>query len=825
MLEHFKDIGKVQEVLCQAQTGLWAIELDEGKQPRMYADTSMLELLGFDEVPSPEECYREWYGRIEDQYYPVVHDVVERMTADERAEVQYSWNHPKWGKIYVRCGGVKDVSYSPGICLRGYHQNITDTIMLKQEYDSIIRTLNNECMVILLCNLQDKSYKIIKRSEPYKDCFAGLTDYEADFRHCIECEAVEQYSSNTVNLLAPDLIKKRIAEGENELESIYRSKNGGWRRLRILLSGDYCEEYPWVILAVDGQEAERKAEVLSKLCNSYYSVYVFDLERDIEEAIWQEDQKREQEFPVGSLKTYYEKFIQEYVWTEDQEKMRRAGNPEFLRNTLSQDQPAYDVDYRRKYPEGLQWVRARFCIEEIRDGVVTKVVFANMNIHEQKIDELRQEEQNRKALLAAYETAKKANDAKSSFLAQMSHDIRTPMNAIIGMTSIAASHAEEPEKVRDCLEKISYSSSHLLKLINEVLDMSKIEKGKMELAQEPFYLDRMIREVSTIIRTEAIEKQLEVHIKIEKIIHNHLAGDELRIRQVLLNLANNAVKYTPAGGKIQIEVHEVSAGTPGTGCFVFTVEDNGIGMPDSFRDYIFVPFSRAESVRSRNIQGTGLGMSIAHGIVEAMQGNIQVESKEGRGSRFTVTLNLRIADEDKAGRENKESDMEYEGIRAAKHRGIGQAVPAGDFISHAEDMKGMRLLLVEDNALNQEIARTLLEESGFQIDCADDGLEAVEKFKLSKPGTYHAILMDLQMPVMDGCTAAKEIRRSSHPEGMSVPIIALTANAFAEDVAKALASGMDDHISKPIDYQRLLSALERVVLHKEDHEENFKEEL
>lgn len=687
MLEHFKDIEKVQEVLCQAQTGLWAIELDEGRPPRMYADSSMLELLGYDEAPSPEECYQGWYGRIEEECYPVVHDVVERMKADERAEVQYSWNHPKWGKIYVRCGGVRDAGYGPGVCLRGYHQNITDTIMLKQE-------------------------------------------------------------------------------------------------------------------------AERKAGILTKLCSSYYSVYVFDLEHDIEEAVWQEDQQRREEFPAGSLKMYYDKFIQEYVWPDDQEKMKRAGSPQFLKKMLSSEQPAYDVDYRRIYPEGPQWVRARFSIEEMKDGVLTKVIFANMNIHEQKLDEMRQEEQNQNALLAAYETAKKANEAKSNFLAQMSHDIRTPMNAIIGMTSIAASHAEDPEKVRDCLEKISSSSSHLLKLINEVLDMSKIEKGKVELAQKPFYLDKMIQEVDTIIRTEAAEKEQDVHIKIDGIIHNHLEGDELRIRQVLLNLCNNAVKYTPKGGKIRLEVHELSAGTQDNGRFVFIVEDNGIGMPESFKDYIFVPFSRAESVRSRNIQGTGLGMSIAQGIVEAMQGNIQVESEENRGSRFTVTLNLKIADGEKGIYKSTEP-----GDEGSEHK---KGSPVVKNAGSREEMKGMRLLLVEDNALNQEIARTLLEEAGFQIDCADDGAQALENFRLSEPGTYKAVLMDLQMPVMDGCTAAREIRRSSHPDGRTIPIIALTANAFAEDVAKALAAGMDDHISKPIDYQRLLTTLERVVFHKEE---------
>lgn len=1064
MLEHFKEIQKMREVLHEAQTGLWAIELDEGKPPRMYADSSMLELLGMEKEPTPQECYQAWYDGIDDQYYAVVHDAVGRLIDDERAEVQYSWNHPKWGKIFVRCGGIRDLSYKTGICLRGYHQNITDTVMFKQEYDSVIRTLNNECMVILLCNLSDRKYKIIKKLDAYNECFMRLEDYVEDFRHCLEYEAAPQFRQSIMDMLKPVHIQKRLAEGECELESIFRSKKGGWRRLRVLPAGSYCEVTPWVILAVDEQDeqikkrlgetsariaisqlyklvvsvnldegtydcihyagelltlqphgtfeefyaqladkmteqdrkefdaifnlqsykdnlyqegvlrlfdkeeklhyysfytvyhkqdmedyllltvrnvddrqkAQRKADVLSKLCNSYYSIYVFDLEHDIEEAIWQEDSIRQKEFPKGVLHKYYEKFIQEYVHPDDKEKMRRAGSPDFLRSVLSPDQPSFDIDFRRIYPEGSEWVRSRFSIEEMKGGKVTKVVFANMNINEQKKEELReeeqkklyfeyqniirgltsfyhsvfyvdlqedifqtftlskdlesllgnndsyeilrhtysdnliheedqkrfaremsaaeitrristgetiyameyrrkyegyygwmrmhvilaesrngipvkivlaahnvekekeQEEQNRKAMIAAYETAKKANEAKSNFMAQMSHDIRTPMNAIIGMSSIAASHLEDTKRVKDCLEKISSSSKHLLNLINEILDMSKIEKGKLELADEPFDLDEMMQEICSMIRPEADEKQQDISYDANGIIHRRLYGDELRIRQVLLNLANNAVKYTQEGGKIHIGVQEVSASTSDQGCFIFTVDDNGIGISKEYIDYIFVPFSRADNVRQSFVQGTGLGMSIAQGIVEAMKGNIRVESEEGVGSRFTVTLNLKIAKESEIECTSDDSQNDIEGNE--KEAGV-----LDDYL------KGMRILLVEDNMLNMEIATTLLEESGFLVDSARDGKEALETFVNSVPGTYQAILMDLQMPVMDGYTSAGKIRKSSHAQAESIPIIALTANAFTEDVAKALAAGMDDHVSKPIDYERLLSTLKRLL--------------
>lgn len=1063
MLEHFRDIKKMQEVLHEAQTGLWAIEIDEGRQPRMYADSSMLELLGLCEEPTPEECYRVWYDRIDDAYYAVVQEAVDRLVADQRAEVQYSWNHPQWGTIFVRCGGIRDLSYGPGICLRGYHQNITDTVILKQEYDSILRTLNSECMVILLCNLSNRNYKIVKKINTYKDVFVDLADYEADFKRCLENEAAAQYRGSVMEQLQPDTLRKRFAGGERKIESLFRSRKGEWRRLRILPASGYSEENPWVIAAMDERDqeikkklddeaariaisqlykmvvsvnlaegtyncihyaggllnlppygafstlyeqmtesmngkdkaefgeifnlqgyqensyregslrlfdreeklhhysyyavyfkqnmeeyilmtvrnvddrqvAQRKAEVLSKLCNSYYSVYVFDIENDIEEAIWQEDSVRQMEFPKGTLHKYYEKFVREYVYGEDQEKMRRAGNPQFLKNVLSPDQPVYDIDFRRIYPGRTEWVRSRFSIGEMRDGEVTKVVFANMNINEQKLEELKeeqqkrlyfeyqniiqgltsfydsvfyvdlqsdtfqtfavkedlkkllspeadyktllnlygtrliheedrerfamelsvreitrridggetifsmeyrreyggyygwmriyailaesrngvpvkivlathsveaekeQEEQNRKALIAAYETAKRANEAKSNFMAQMSHDIRTPMNAIIGMASIAASHLNERERVEDCLDKIISSSHHLLKLINEILDMSKIEKGRLELAEEPFDLEDMMQEVCTMIRAEAEGKHQKVTYHAEGIRHGRLVGDELRIRQVLLNLANNAVKYTGEGGKIHIAVQEVSAGAPDQGCFVFTVDDNGIGISKDYIDFVFVPFSRADEVRRRSIQGTGLGMSIAQGIVEAMQGDIRVESEEGRGSRFTVTLNLKAAEDEK-----EESDAVFSEEPDRKN---------GEAAVETDTMKGMCLLLAEDNELNMEIAKTLLEESGFVIDGAENGAVALSKFINSTPGTYQAILMDLQMPVMDGYTAARKIRKSGHAQAGKIPIIALTANAFTEDVAKALAAGMNSHESKPIDYQRLLSTLKRLI--------------
>lgn len=927
MLDHFNDMDKRQEVLREAQTGLWVIELGEGKPPRMYADSVMLELLGFDNTPTPEECYNTWYERIEDAYYPIVQSGVEKIISDTRAEVQYSWNHPHWGKIYVRCGGVRDNNYKNGVCLRGYHQNITDTVMLKQEYDSVIQTLNQSYCGIFLCNLEDGSYKVIRIQDKFKGLLSPESDYCEILRRYAKQGTDGEYRQQILELAEPGALKDRINRGEYPIERLYRNRNGRWRRIRIQPSGQYTESHPWVIVAfdeqdyevekradqagaqaavsqiyklvvnvdadggmynciyasdefkdlhahgsyeefcgymmvrmpledrrkfnsifdkdkdaclngrnldgmirmwetegvlhyydystvrifkemgermlftlrnIDDKQKERKLErVLSNLCQCYYSIYLFDLDHDEEEPIWQEDViAASRDFIKGKLSDYYEKFIRLYVYQEDREKMRRAGSVEFLRQTLTEEQPVFDIDFRRIYGDHLEWVRSRFSIAEIEDGRVSKVIFANMNINEQKLEELEEEKKNRAALMDAFEKAKSANEAKSQFLAQMSHDIRTPMNAIVGMSAIASAHLDEKERVRDCLEKINVSSSHLLSLINEILDMSKIEKGRLELAEEPFCLRALINDINSIVRAEVIGKKLTIRFNMDDVIHEAVIGDENRIRQVLLNLISNSIKYTPEGGQIRVAVKEVFVRSEEQRCFVFTVEDNGIGMSEEFQKFIFAPFSREEEVKEKHIQGTGLGMSIAHGIVSAMKGDIQVESEKGRGSRFTVTLYLgiRTSGSDCGLRQDPEQE---------ENGGFGE--PA------AGTSPGWHILLAEDNELNMEIAQTLLQESGLTVDCTVNGREAAERFLSSAPGTYDAILMDLQMPVMDGYTSAREIRGSAHPQAADIPIIALTANAFAEDIARAMTSGMNDHVAKPVDFGKLLAILKKNI--------------
>ena len=261
MLDHFRDTQKMQEILREAQTGLWVIELDDDREPRMYADSSMLELLGFEAEPTPERCYQVWYDRIEDEYYPIIQSGVEKMIKDERAEVQYPWEHPKWGRIFVRCGGVRDWNYKEGVCLRGYHQNITNTVMLKQEYDAVIQSLSDSYTGIFLCNVQNRTFKTIKMSDSFRIFTQMFSDYEEFF--C--CYAANEVSYRDEKILSDivkcDYIKKQIDEGEPQIEEYYRSRTGGWRRIKIVPSAGYSKEFPWVIVAFDEQDKEMEKRI------------------------------------------------------------------------------------------------------------------------------------------------------------------------------------------------------------------------------------------------------------------------------------------------------------------------------------------------------------------------------------------------------------------------------------------------------------------------------------------------------------------------------------------------------------------------------------
>ena len=409
----------------------------------------------------------------------------------------------------------------------------------------------------------------------------------------------------------------------------------------------------------------------------------------------------------------------------------------------------------------------------------------NNEIQTQAMKEM--EESNKKLKKAknitteALQTAENANKAKTDFLSNMSHDIRTPMNAIIGMTSLIRHDAGNKAKVIEYADKIDISSQHLLGIINNVLDMSKIEAGKTVFKYTDFSILDFITELNTIFHSQIDEKNQTLTIIKENIRHEWVNGDQVHLMQIFSNLVSNAVKYTQEGGKIQFLVEECETKSSVYAKYRFLVSDNGMGMSADFKDTIFDAFTRAESSMTNKIQGTGLGMAITKNLVEAMGGTIDVESELSQGSCFEVLIDLRIA-EDRfvSSAEQAEKDE-----------------PAGNVL------KGMRFLCAEDNELNAEILMELLKIEGAECTICENGKRVLEAFEQSAPEDYDMILMDVQMPVMNGYEATKAIRRSSHELAKTIPIIAMTANAFSEDIQHSLAAGMNAHVSKPVEMKVL----------------------
>ena len=381
----------------------------------------------------------------------------------------------------------------------------------------------------------------------------------------------------------------------------------------------------------------------------------------------------------------------------------------------------------------------------------------------------------------ALQTAENANKAKTDFLSNMSHDIRTPMNAIIGITSLIRHDAGNKAKVIEYADKIDISSQHLLGIINDVLDMSKIEAGKTVFKYSDFSILDLMQELDTIFHTQIYEKHQTFTIIKENIRHEWVNGDQVHLMQIFSNLLSNAIKYTQEGGKIQLLVEECETKSSVYAKYRFLVSDNGLGISADFKETIFDPFTRAESSVTNKVQGTGLGMAITKNLVEAMGGTIDVDSELGQGSCFEVLMDLKIAEDRTVALAAQEETDEQDG----------------------NILQGMKFLCAEDNELNAEILTELLKIEGAECTICENGEEILKAFEQSAPGDYDMILMDVQMPVMNGYEATKAIRRSSHELAKTIPIIAMTANAFSEDIQHSLAAGMNAHVSKPVEMKVL----------------------
>lgn len=417
------------------------------------------------------------------------------------------------------------------------------------------------------------------------------------------------------------------------------------------------------------------------------------------------------------------------------------------------------------------------------------------------------ERRSKETLEQALALAEEANRAKSDFLSSMSHDIRTPMNAIMGMTTLARAHLDEREKVENCLRKITLSSRHLLSLINDILDMNKIERSQITLNRMKISLNELLAQMSAMMAPQARAAGLQFAVHMEDVRHKHFYGDSLRLNQILINILGNAVKYTPAGGSVEFRLTEISPVEPsaneaGRARYLFTISDTGGGMSETFLACMFEPFMRNES--TERIEGTGLGLSITKGLIDLMGGSIQAESQVGRGSCFKIELEFDCLEaEEEAAAAEAERKAEPEAARR-------NAFPLADGNTFA----GCLFLVAEDNAINAEILCELLAMSGARTVVTTDGRQAVRAFMESEPYTYSAVLMDVQMPGMNGYDATRAIRSMEREDAAAIPIIAMTANAFAEDIQAAAAAGMNAHVAKPVDMAVLRETLLRALKKK-----------
>ncbi len=670
---------------------------------------------------------------------------------------------------------------------------------------------------------------------------------------------------------------------------------------------------------VRGMNEKESRCIINSLSSLYFATYYVDLEKGNFRVVTQRDVVGD---ILGKKEDYNEglaAYTHNFVHPHSQEEYMKKMSLEKLRQTLDEEHPFVAVEYLRMKkgtgdsPVEDGWVRATVILSEYRDGKPVKALYVAQDVTEIK----QKEEWEHRMLKEACDAANHANASKSEFLSRMSHDIRTPLNAIIGMTTIAGSHLDDRERIVDCLQKITVSSKHLLALINEVLDMSKIESGKIDLSEEEFNLSDLIQNLFTIIRPNIQAKNHKLELNIAKVEHEDVVGDVMRLQQVFMNILGNSVKYTPPGGTLELEITEKESKIFGYGCYEFVFRDNGIGMSEEFVRKIFEPFSRAEDSRISKIEGTGLGMAIAMNIVRMMNGEIHVESAVNKGTQFTVTVYLKqqntevpdlehlvnqsvlVVDDDalaceaactilkdigiesewvlsgeeavervlKAKREGKgffavllDWQMpNMDGVETARriHQEIGPEIPivilsaydwsnveaearqAGiaGFISkplfksrlvylfkkiagtegkkellenkgyEGRNFEGKRILLAEDNELNREIAEEIIGSTGVLIESVEDGQQAVEAFKSKEAWYYDLIFMDVQMPVMNGYEATREIRKLDREDAARIPIIAMTANAFTEDMVASRKAGMNEHIAKPLDMEQLMKCM------------------
>ena len=931
------------DILEKANIGLWAFELDEGREPRMYVDNVMLGLIGLTEQTTPEKTYHAWYDHIDPEHYDEVAESVEKMVAGIHSEVQYPWHHPDGHVMIVRCGGVRNMAYTKGIRIEGTHMDVTEVLHVEKNKDALLDRLAREYHTVWLMDgfgehkvhlyrstgkttvqsavklgldepcydtsvvkyvmntvheddrervLEATRFETIERETPdvgtyvvtyrrYNDqgsvdyhqmCFAkavspdGGTNYimayrDADktmreqlrrqeqmdqFNKIINALAADYSSVYVVNLadsslyvakmsgritgmfgdtfrksdyvqayntyvdsavceeekdemrtaLSVDYIREHL-KGVSSFVKYYVNNNGEYTEMKVVRTGEDDE----VVMGFGVKDAEIRAQLamteemkrnislVNILSDDYLSMFSLNLDTDEYTVVSKEyaDSPAKNHFSTADAAEQMARYIDTFVHPDDREMLSDALDYNTLLEKLAHAN-RYRVTFRTNYDgNGYKYVDFVAGKEGNPDNPATSVAMGFQDVDER----IRKEKESQEKLEIALSEAQSANIAKTAFLNSMSHDIRTPLNAIIGYTAMAKKHPDSLDDVSGYLNKIDISGHQLLELINQVLEMSRIESGRVVLQEEPADVIERAYNMRTMAGTEIESKGLEYTVIIKSVPHRYVFADGARMNQVILNVIGNAIKYTPEGGSIDYTVEEKPYDREGYGLYCFTVADTGIGMSEEFQAHLFEEFARENTSTVSHIQGTGLGMPIVKKLVDLMDGEIDVKSKLGEGTVITVSIPMKW--DENADIREKEKVRHHDGTFAGK-----------------------RLLLAEDNEMNREIACDILHEAGFVVDTATDGDEAVEMVRASvvrmngEDTDYDAVLMDIQMPRMNGYEATRMIR-SMPPFDRHLPIIALSANAFEEDRLKSLEAGMDDHVAKPIDIQNLKETLAKYL--------------
>lgn len=643
---------EMDEILRGAQIGIWTLEMDGVKAPRLHPNPTMCTLLGVSQEMSPEEVYQFWYHRIPPKYITPVLDYIQKVIHESYSEITYPWNHPLLGQIWIRCGGILYPDYQGnGICIRGYHQDVTRNIENKRKYQNLTAATSQIYHAIYHIDLiQDRIEKLAGANQNYTP--TGVV------------------TSATAQL--NDILEKMVAPSHHEIMQ-----------------------------------------------------YFFDL-------------------------------------------------------TTVNDRLHGKLFISREYPspQGI-WRRATFIVQNRdTDDDVTEILYVTQIIDDYKQKELAYQQE----LVKAVESANQANTAKTDFLNRMSHDIRTPLNGILGMLDIAQKNETNPKALLECHEKMRTAAFHLKALVNDVLDMQRMETDRFFLEQIPFDIREILDNCWSMLEAQASRLDITLKkIKPGSLKYPYLIGSPLHIRQIFMNLLSNAIKYNKPGGSISVHAKIIRQVHQNV-IYKFIISDTGIGISPEFQKHIFEPFAQEDTGARTIYKGTGLGMAIVHRLVQEMGGTIQLKSEKNVGSTFTLILPFTIDE----------------------HQPSASAETATDTPA---DLTDLHILVVEDNELNLEIAVFSLEAAGLNVSTAINGLEAVRLFEKSKPYEYDIILMDIMMPVMNGLDAAKAIRGLSRPDAPTVPIIALSANAFAEDIQKSKNAGINEHLAKPLEMDKVLKVI------------------